>query len=123
MKIRTIYFFALFLFIFSRGSLATEGEELLSACKATLTHITGGKQSDPKESGLCIGLLNGVYDRIKLESNLPLEQGVCLPEQEITLGQGVRMLIEFLENNKAKTNEERAVLVYQAFAEKYPCKN
>lgn len=96
---------------------------MLKACKSTLVHISGGTTSDPRDSGLCIGLLNGVYDAITTKSQMYSDIEICLPNEKIRLDVGIELLISYLESNRDKLDLKRSNLAYLAFYEKYPCED
>lgn len=113
---------SLILFFASSLSFA-EGMDLLEACKATKEHVSGGKQSEPSQSGLCIGLLNGVYDSLRLKSKLAADKEICLPKEKISLSDGLDMIISYLESSDHNIKMDNPQLVVLAFQSKYPCKN
>jgi hypothetical protein len=88
-------------------------------------------------SGFCIGYVNGVWEGIMSGTALMAVRagiegadeinrfsevmlGVCIPP-EVERGQLIAVVRKYLEDNPAIRHESARILVYQAFAQAFPC--
>lgn len=79
-------------------------------------------KTDP-ETLITAGLCQGVVDAFLLAgSRLAPEYRYCVP-QRANLGQGVRVVIKYLEANPERLHEDFRILVMDAFKSAWPCKS
>lgn len=100
------------------GTMGT-GNYLIGACQLAVSAQDNPNSlitaQDELKIGYCVGMSHGVTD------TLVVNQQACLPNG-VTLGQEVRVVEKFLQDNPAKLNQPGATLVIQAIEEAFPCK-
>ena len=72
-------------------------------------------QSDAFNDGACVGFITGL-------ASLGRVVGVCRPEGS-TPEQAVRVVIQYLDQRPARTNEKFGTLALEALSEAWPCKD
>jgi hypothetical protein len=80
-------------------------------------HAATGKfdQDDPFFNGACVGVIDGfIYTGRSI--------GVCAPESA-TLEQALRVVVQYLDQHPARTNENFKRLAIEAMREAWPCKH
>lgn len=98
---------------------ASDGNVLLTQCHALIRSIDQ-QSPDIYEGGRCIGLVEGVTDMLMLyKENLPKK--FCVPSS-MTYGQGVRIVVKYLQEHPAELNHHDSLLVLLALQDAYPCK-
>lgn len=77
-------------------------------------------------SGYCIGLVRGILNfRVQIFSELERVglTPVCIPEQAIPVGFGVRVVLKYLNDHPENLHLDDAFLVVAALANAFPCIN
>ena len=87
--------------------------KLNQACSEILS---GKTQEQSFDQGLCIGIILGVED------NAHYDKRICVPKN-ISIHERVQVVTEYIANQPIRKNEAFASLVYDAMAERWPCKN
>ena len=90
--------------------------ELIPACKALLAQDskTPLLKADFLQ-GVCVGQVSGVWDAAIILNV------VCSPP-EVIKGQGVRVVVQFIDARPARMHERFAVLALEALTAAWPCK-
>lgn len=116
-----------------------KGKQLLSYCADTIKMLKG-EHYNVSKSSWCIGFIQGsvtahrfytVFYTIKKhkESNMSNDEmmaeiaknsAYCIPSN-VTLGQMVRDVVQFLEKNPKYQNEQASLSVARALNKAYPC--
>lgn len=110
---------ALSVLLVSQAAMAVDGNELLLQCQALIQSIE--KQApDTYGSGRCLGVVQGVSDMLVLYQD-KLPKKFCVPS-DVTYGQGVRIVVKYLQDNPKLLNNHDSVLVLAAYADAYGCK-
>jgi hypothetical protein len=86
------------------------GNSILPGCRAGLA----GQQSEPAARGFCMGIVEAYL------SLQPPYSAWCKP-QGVTVGQGVRVAVSFIDRNPGRLHERFTQLVVDAFREAWPC--
>ena len=99
-----------------------DGNELIKQCTDGVRHMDGGKANSFFDIGHCLGLTQGVRQTlIIVDDDQPKIYKTCIPES-ITNGQGMRIVLKYLQDNPDKLHESEAILVYLAYRKAFPCK-
>jgi hypothetical protein len=102
------------------GPALADGHSLLMACKMV-------RQKNPTdynalESGLCIGLIQGVRQTLVAYTDLlPKEHRVCVP-RSVNNEQSVGVVVNYLETHPNQLYLPETALAIQAHREAYTCK-
>lgn len=110
--------------LISGGAVAADGDgnQLIKHCTLAVKAVDGAKVDGYYDVGYCLGLTQGVRQTMKIQNEgLPAVHRTCFPEG-ITNGQGVRVVLKFLQDNPAELQEPAVSLVYRAYRLAYPCK-
>lgn len=112
--------------LMASGQAMADGNQLLRSCKAMLAAADNPRTStgvSELELGQCIGLTEGVRNTmLALNPSLSPDMQTCLPATGIQNGQGIRIVIQYLEANPRLLNEDSSLLVVLAYKTAYPCK-
>lgn len=103
----------------SQAAMAVDGNELLLQCQALVRSIDN-QAPDTYGSGHCLGVVQGVSDMLALYQD-KLPKKFCVPH-DVTYGQGVRIVVKYLQENPKMLNNHDSVLVLAAYADEYGCK-
>jgi hypothetical protein len=99
-----------------------DGNELITQCAAGVKAADGGKLNDYDDASFCLGLTQGVRQAMRLlNEELPPQYQTCFPNG-ITNGQGMRIVLKYLQDHPDRLQERNADLVYLAYKTAYPCK-
>jgi hypothetical protein len=102
---------------YAQNDSTSNGNTLLPACKNFIS-VAGGGVIDAFKQGECTGVVR-VLLRVG-EALAPKFQS-CHP-QEATLGQAVRVVIQFLETRPERLHEDFIPLAAEAMSIAWPCK-
>ena len=98
-----------------------DGNELITQCTDTLKAVEGGKVDNYFGVGYCLGVTQGVRQTLAIQNEgLPAVDRTCIPEG-MTNGQGVRIVLKFLQDHPADLQKPAVFLVYRAYRAAYPC--
>ena len=100
-------------------AMAVDGNQLLLQCQALIRSIES-QGPDTYASGHCLGVVQGVTDMLVLYQD-KLPKKFCVPS-DVTYGQGVRIVVKYLQDNPKLLNNHDSVLVLAAYADAYGCK-
>lgn len=101
---------------------AQDGNELLSQCQNVIRANPNAEASEALDAGLCLGLVQGVRQTMAIYAEvLPREERTCIPEG-MTNGQGVRVVVKYLEDHPKTLHYAATVLTMAAYRDAYPCK-
>jgi hypothetical protein len=102
-----------------------DGNKLLSECQAAVRFMDNNNDvnNDEYGQGKCLGTVEGVIGMtMLLNGDLPKKLQMCYPKGGISNGQGIRILVKFLQENPKILNLDATVLTKVALADAYPCK-
>lgn len=100
-------------------SMAADGNQLLLQCQ-TLIRSMEGQGPTTYGNGHCLGVVQGVTDMLVIYQD-KLPNKFCVPS-DIPYGQGVRIVVKYLQDNPKLLNNQDTVLVLAAYADAYGCK-
>jgi Rap1a immunity proteins len=106
--------------VFAQGSpLSNSGNELLRTCKLFLKGpgTTGDEASASGQGLYYAGLVSGIVEMGILYRETDRGQSLfCLPDDQVTTNQAVRMIVKYLEANPEHLHESTSVLTTLALA-------
>ena len=108
----------------SGGAIAKvgTGNELIKACADAVKTMDGGNSNSEFGIGYCLGLTKGVRQAlIIVDEDVPQLGKICFPD-EISNGQGMRIVLKYLQDNPDKLQQIDSVLAYAAYRAAYRCK-
>ena len=91
------------------SSAMADGIDDLAGCKAATGRDAGGR-----DAGFCMGIVEG------LMWSLPGWGVVCLPKG-VTTGQGLKVLVKYMEDHPEELHDRTAELAFRAFVKAWPC--
>jgi hypothetical protein len=98
-----------------------DGNELLNSCNMALRSMGGEVVDNYFAVGTCLGFTQGIRQvLIYQQEQLSPAARVCFPKG-MTNGQGVRIVLKYLEDNPAELQRPGSSLVYEAYKAAYPC--
>lgn len=103
----------------SGSAMASDGNGLLQQCQALIRSMDDQGPATYAD-GQCLGLVQGVTDMLLLYQD-QLPQKFCVP-QNVTYGQGVRIVVKYLQDHPSFLNNKDTVLVLAAYHDAYGCK-
>ena len=105
------------------SAMAVDGNDLLGWCKSALRTMDGTDKGNPTfGTGYCIATVTSVMDIVYgLGDELPPKYRACPPSGGIPYGQGMRIVVKYLEDNPKNLNHEGTVLTMAALRAAYPC--
>ena len=107
------------------GYAEGNGHELLRQCNEAASAIGG--TVDPNtikvmDAGRCMGLVDGFAGAAAFYESQPGAPGaICFPEDGMTIGQSVDLVVQYLEGHPEQLHESSTVLIFGAFLDNYPC--
>ena len=73
--------------------------------------------------GKCLGIIEAVINTAIIRSDqLPKESRVCFPEGGVSYGQGIRIVVKYLQENPSLVHMSDTLLTTVALGQAYPCK-
>lgn len=103
----------------SGNTMALDGNGLLLQCQALIRSMES-QGPDTYDSGHCMGVVQAVTDMLVLYQN-QLPKKFCVPH-DITYGQGVRIVVKYLQDHPSLLNNHDSVLVLSAYNDAFGCK-
>ena len=102
------------------GQAFADGHNLLMACK--MVNQKSPTDYNALESGLCIGLVQGVRQTLVAYADLlPKDYRVCIP-RAVDNEQSVGVVVSYLEDHPNELYLPEVALAIQAHREAYVCK-
>ena len=108
----------------SGGAMAEDGDgnELIVRCGEAVKAANGATLNSYADANFCLGLTQGVRHTMRiLNEKLPPLYQTCFPSG-ITNGQGMRIVLKYLQDHPDRLHEQDSDLVYLAYKTAYPCK-
>ncbi|MDN7141981.1 hypothetical protein KC131_15140 [Pseudomonas sp. JQ170] len=100
----------------------TNGQDLLTACKDFIDNPSG-PLAEQFNMGYCAGMIPAVGNSFILYKAInPEKPVVCIPEQQFTQGQAIRVVIKYLEDHPESLHKSPMELTSLAYLQAYPCK-
>lgn len=100
----------------------TNGNDLLIACKDFI-NAEVDSSAERFNMGYCAGMVPAVGNTFAIFQVVKPEAAiVCLPKQQFTQGQAIRVVIKYLENHPERLHEDPMKLTVLAYMNAYPCK-
>ena len=115
----------IFIMLFSHNAFARDGTSLLESCGQARV-IWSGAAGNKEEAMYCFGMLNGIVATLVISANSSNNFGICDKNNTgkfIPLGDAIKVVHNFLENNTNRLMEPDAVLAIHALRQSYPCNN
>ncbi|MNG03229.1 hypothetical protein D3C84_862980 [compost metagenome] len=105
------------------GAMA-DGNALLAQCQVALKAMDEDvSQGTTFDAGICLGKVSTVIDMMQgLRDDLPPKYKVCLPEQGIQYGQGIRIVTKYLNEHPKFLHLDDTILIMKALQTSYPCR-
>lgn len=122
---RGITLLALIIGAFTSANAST-GVQILDRCQKAVK-VMEGSQNDVTpvmvgEANYCMGSIEATISMLALHRDLaPKDRAVCIPK--ISLYQGARVAVKFLEGRPDLLHLNSGSLLYLAFREAYPCES
>jgi len=114
---------ALFGTLASSSAMALDGNELLSACQATIKFSEGDKKVSGVDVGQCVGIAEGVEGTVMvLNDSLPANLKTCYPETGTTNIQKARIVVKYLQEHPDQLHLPASALTLIAYKAAFPCK-
>jgi hypothetical protein len=105
---------------------ADDGNQLLKQCGSAISFMDdeAKKNTLANEFGIpfCLGFVQGITNTNLLYQHLNMKTLFCLPENGISNGQAVRIVVKHLRDHPEVLHHEAAMLAISAFREAFPCK-
>jgi hypothetical protein len=99
-----------------------DGNELIKECSEAVRGADGLQINSHYDAGYCLGLTQGVRQTMRLlNEDIPPDLRTCFPDG-ITNGQGMRIVLKYLQDHPARLQEQAVYLVFLAYKTAYPCK-
>jgi hypothetical protein len=111
--------------VYAEPGFANDGNRLLQQCQQAIRLFDNPKNLDPAEAfdaNYCIGYVEGILDTHDVYRNWDSLSQVCYPESGITLGQGIRIIVKYLNDNPDKLHLSQQWLAIGALSIAFPCK-
>lgn len=109
--------------LMSGSAMAADGDgnQLIKQCTVTVKAMDGVNVDGYYDVGYCLGLTQGVRQTMLFHNvALPAKYRTCFPEG-VTNGQGVRIVLKYLQYHPAELQEPATVLIHRAYNAAYPC--
>lgn len=107
----------------SGSAMALDGNDLLSACQATIKFSEGDKKASGLEVGRCTGIAEGVEGTVMvLNDSLPANLKSCHPETGTTNIQKARIVVKYLQEHPDQLHFPATALTLIAYKAAFPCK-
>lgn len=106
------------------GLAKADGNSLLAQCQASIRFMNDNSEiTDEFGQGKCLGIVEAVMGTTIVRNNqLPKESRICFPEAGITNGQGIRIVVKYLQETPSLLHLNDTILVMTALGRAYPCK-
>ena len=106
------------------GQAMADGNNLLAQCQASIRFMNNNNDSTNEfGQGKCLGIVEAVIESAMIRNNqLPKESRVCFPEGGISYGQGIRIVVKYLQETPSLLHMPDTVLAMVAIGQAYPCK-
>lgn len=102
-------------------AVAGDGNQLIMQCAVTVKAVEGAPVDRYYDVGYCLGLTQGVRQTMQYQNDeLPAKYRTCFPEG-MTNGQGVRIVLKYLQDHPAELQDHAMFLVHRAYKAAYPC--
>lgn len=90
-------------------------DAMMPACRMAVGMQPNGptNQFTYQNSGICIGIVDGLSFQ---------SPGICTPSG-VTIAQGIRVVIKYIDDRPERLNENFKTLVLEALRAAWPCKN
>lgn len=106
----------------SAMAVGGDGNQLITQCAIAVKAGEGAPVDRYYDVGYCLGLTQGVRQTMQYQNDeLPAKYRTCFPEG-ITNGQGVRIVLKYLQDHPAELQDHAIFLVHRAYKEAYPCR-
>jgi len=102
---------------------AYKGIEALRGCKSALNPPPNPSIETVIESARCLGFIGGFTDSMSIVRAMKGDRNAlfCAPKEGISVEQGARLLVKFLEDHPQILHDEARVAVYVALGKAFPC--
>jgi hypothetical protein len=101
------------------------GHDLLRQCTQAVNAIDGIVEPNTinfMDAGRCMGLVEGFAGAAAFyESQSGAPGAICFPADGATIGESVRMVVDYLESHPEQLHEASTVLVFGMFLDYFPC--
>lgn len=106
------------------GSALADGNSLLTQCQASIRFMNNNSDStNDFGQGKCLGIVEAVIGTTVIRNEQLLKESrVCFPEGGITNGQGIRIVVKYLQENPSLLHLSDTLLTMVALGQAYPCK-
>lgn len=106
------------------GQAKADGNSLLTQCQASIRFMNDNSViADEFGQGKCLGIVEAVIGTTLVRNDqIPKESRICFPEAGITNGQGIRIVVKYLQETPSLLHLSDTILVMTALGRAYPCK-
>lgn len=110
-------------FVCTQAAALGDGNSLIVDCTDTVRVLNGQRPNAAAAPASCLGLVAGVMDTLTIvNDSLPRKERICFPAQGIQYGQGVRIVLQFLNTHPASLQEGGVLLTIAALRDAFPCR-
>jgi hypothetical protein len=104
-----------FIFLSVTAAVAEPDKDSANYWLPFCRHVVAGNlgEGDPFFNGACVGIITGLV-------HVGRSVGVC-PPNGVTLGQAASVVVQYLDQHPARTNENFEALAIEAMREAWPC--
>ncbi|WP_159812976.1 Rap1a/Tai family immunity protein [Pseudomonas sp. 18058] len=105
------------------GVAQADGNSLLTQCQASVRFMNNDNDStNDFGQGKCFGIVEAVIATTVIRNEqMPKESKVCFPSGGITNGQGIRIVVKYLQENPSLLHLSDTLLAMIAIGQAYPC--
>lgn len=98
------------------------GNDLREACTAFISvYDTGSVDASMERGGWCAGLLHGIVGMNSMYKGLARYKMYFCPPEGYTNGQGIRIVVAYLNKHPERLHMDATTLVVHALHEAFPC--
>jgi hypothetical protein len=88
-----------------------DGAEDLKGCRAA----SEKRRVDDFKVWFCMGIVQGALWSLQKAS------AVCLPDDGVSTGQGLIVLVKYMNDHPEELHEQTSILAFRAFVKAWPC--
>ncbi|MGF6287021.1 Rap1a/Tai family immunity protein [Pseudomonas silensiensis] len=106
------------------GQAMADGNSLLTQCQASIRFMNNNNDSTNEfGQGKCLGIVEAIIGTAIIRNDqLPKESRVCFPKGGISNGQGIRIVVKYLQETPSLLHMSDTLLAMVAIGQAYPCK-
>lgn len=99
----------------------TTGKLVLQRCEAAISYFDHKQKRDMYDVGWCLGFVKGIGNGYLIGINKSSVRRLFCPPPKLTVGEEVRAVVRFLNQNSAHLEKGGSVLTLVALMKAFPC--